>query len=647
MTRRRPARVLATLVVASIVVPLAACTQDEVDPERARTVVVAVDNAVGSLNAGLPEGRTAGSTLLRGLVADGFTSLDETGAAVSDPAFGTVEKVADEPLTVRYTIAEGARWSDGVPVSPADLLLEWAARSGQFDEAEPGEVRLPTPTPTPDSVTPSPTPTPTTSPTPSRTTAAPDLRVRFGATSAALVAASATPTLDEHGLTLVYDHPVADWQVALDVNLPAHVVGRLALAGDETPTPRGTGTPEEPAATPTATGTADPSAAGSWADDPWAAAVADAIVGVDRPALALIAQTWHSGFGAEALAADPERAVTTGPYRIEAFDTGGSVTLVPNTTYVGARPASRERIVLRWDLDPLDAIDALASGDADLAAPVVTPDVNAAIYRLDDAQVSTGGGAVFQLALNEASGPFSPSDYRGSDAATTAGTVRAAFLAVAADAELAAAAGAAPSSAVLAVAGPERLTEPPVSSVKADLTDAGIDGTVPVRVLVATGDPVRAAILEALAEAALAAGFVLEEATPDDVTAALVDERDVWDAALVPVTQSELPVAGTADRWRTGGTTNITATSGVELDELLDRLVGAVNPNQASALLDQVGVAVRDRSAVLPITRQPSIAATMDRAADSRLPRLGAIPAVPWGDADLSSWWSWAVQTAG
>ena len=114
MTRSRLLMRAAVVLTAALVAPLAACTSHPVDPERAGTVVVAVDSPFTSLNAGLPEGRTAGSTLVRGLVQDELVGLDGAGTVVTDPRFGTVAKVSDSPLTVRYTIAPGARWSDGV-----------------------------------------------------------------------------------------------------------------------------------------------------------------------------------------------------------------------------------------------------------------------------------------------------------------------------------------------------------------------------------------------------------------------------------------------------------------------------------------------------------------------------------------------------
>ena len=125
----------AVLVVGGV---LAGYTGDPAPlPSRTGAVVIAVDVPFASLNAGTARGRAPGSVLVRSLVQDGFVSLDEAGRAVGDEAFGTVEKVADDPLTVRYTIAPTASWSDGVPVTAADLLLEWAARSGSLDDVVP------------------------------------------------------------------------------------------------------------------------------------------------------------------------------------------------------------------------------------------------------------------------------------------------------------------------------------------------------------------------------------------------------------------------------------------------------------------------------------------------------------------------------
>lgn len=629
----------AVVLTAALVAPLAACTSHTVDPDRAGTVVVAVDSAFTSLNAGLPEGHTAGSTLVRGLVQDQLVGLDDAGTPVPDPKLGTVEKVSDSPLTVRYTLAPDARWSDGVPVSPADLLLDWAARSGRFDEGAPGSAAA---VPTPGSA---PTVPAAAAPSASATPGAGGDVVRFGATSAAALAASATPTLDAHGMTVVYAHPVADWQVDLDVDLPAHVVGRLAALGAPTP-----------AASPTAAPPATAAADGRWAQDEWAQAVATAIVDNDHAALARISRVWRTGFDAAALAADPSRAVTTGPYRITAVDPGGSVTLARSTTYRGARPAARDHVVVRWNLDPLAAVDALRAGTVDVVAPVVTPDVTAALGRVPGVRVATGGGAVLQLQLNTAAGPFSAARAGGEAAAAR---LRADFLAAAPATALAAAGGAQPSDVVLATVGARGAVGPtptaaatpaatasasPTATPTASPGDLTPGAPVAVRVLVATGDPVRAAMLAALTSAARAAGFDVTLAHPADPATALWADPGAWDAALVPVPQAELPAAGVVDAWRSHGATNATGLADPALDTLLDQM--AVTPDRAAvaADLDRVAALVRGAHVVAPLARQPSVTATVARAAGSGLPDVGTVPAVPWGAADLSSWWSWAVQ---
>uniref|UniRef100_UPI001F26206A ABC transporter substrate-binding protein n=1 Tax=Cellulomonas citrea TaxID=1909423 RepID=UPI001F26206A len=418
MNARPGQRIAGAALVGVLALVLAGCTGHG-DQQRSTTATVAVGYAFGSLNAATSLGRTPGSTLVRGLTHTGFTSLDAAGAAVADPSFGTVEKVSDSPLTVRYTLADGVRWSDGVPVTGADLLLEWAARSGQLDEAVPtlgsdGSLTDP---------------------------AALDQQVAFAATSPALVHATATPAFDAHSLTLVYDQPVADWQVALDVNLPAHVIGRLALGRTSTaaPTPQvsasglgvtdptSTGAaPASPQASAPAASPSAPSPSASSTD--WAAAVTDAIVHDDRTALVAISRTWRTAADAGALAGDPSAAVDDGPYVITSVAPDREVVLEPNPTYSGAHRARFTRVVVRSDLAPLDQVAALGTGEVDVAAPVDTADVRAALDRLGGATVVDGDDRVLQLQVGEKSGgAFDPSSY-ASDGPAAAAAARAGFL---------------------------------------------------------------------------------------------------------------------------------------------------------------------------------------------------------------------------
>lgn len=631
-------RAAAAAAVAAALLGTAACTTPQADPDRAGTVVVAVDAPFRSLNAATVDGRAPGSVLVRGLVQSGFVALEPDGSVTPDPSFGTVEKVADDPLTVRYTIASTATWSDGVPVTPADLLLEWAARSGQLDEVVPelGADGRPADPGALDDV------------------------VAFGATSPVLVHASAVPAVDGSTLTLVYDRPVADWQLALDVNLPAHVVGRLALdpaaattaaptsgaTSTATPAPTATATPEPTATAATPEPTATP-------QDPaaWAGAVAAAVQQQDRAALLAISRVWRTAGSGRDVGADPTLTTTTGPYVLARVGEDG-VEAVRNEEYAGERPARWERVQVRTDLAPLAQVDAVEAGDVDVAAPLSTADVLAAAEDADAVTTRTDGDAVLQLVLQERGGGlFDPAGHPDApDPAAAAGALRAAFLAAVPRDDLVAQAvrplwaQAEPSDVVAAAVGPLA----PGADVDAAVPAAtagvarGDDGTV--RLLTATGDPVRAAAADVVTEAAAEAGLDVVLVDADDPAALLRDEPDAWDAALVPAVQGDLPVASLVSRWRSDGATNASGPADPALDAALDALAGTADTAALPGLVSRASDALVVSGAVLPLVRLPAATLVADRPAqeDVGLPRVAGVGVLATSRADLTSWWDWA-----
>ncbi|WP_162242655.1 ABC transporter substrate-binding protein [Cellulomonas sp. Leaf395] len=578
------------------------CTQEAPAPDRTGTAVVTVGMPFTSLNGGTAEGRAPGSTLVRSLVQAGFVSLDQDGAAVFDETFGTVQKVSDSPLTVTYTIDPAATWSDGTAVTPADLLLEWAARSGQLDDVTP-ELDAQGGITNNDAL---------------------DAGVAFAAASPALVQAQQLPTVDGATLTLVYATPVPDWQVALDVNVPAHVVGQTSL------------------------GVEDPTEA--------AAAVTKAIVDEDKEALSSISAAWRTDFDADALAQHVDQAVSTGPYAVDVIVPGERVELVRNDEYEGDGAASYDRVVVRSDLEPLEQVEALAAGSVDVVAPTDTRDVLDALADVTGADVRTGGDSTLQLQVQAAgAGAFDPATY-GGDAAV-ASAVRHAFLAtVPRDAIVSSVVAplwpeAVVASALLPTVGPDAGGDV-ASSGPADiagarrlLDDAGVAGPVTVQVLVNTTDPLRAAMLALITESASAVGFEVEPYTPvDGLGPDLVGAPDAWDAALVPVPQSDLPLDSVVSRWRTGGATNVTGWSDPATDAAAGTLAQTLDPDAVEDQLAAVAESLDAGGAVLSLVRQPIAVATRGSAA----PTAGTTPAAPdveplaLGRADLTDWWAWA-----
>lgn len=647
--RRAAARRTAALLVVGLGIgTVAACTSPQpADPARAGTVVVSADLPFASLNGATTAGRAPGSVLVRGLVQSGFTAPEADGTVTTDASFGTVEKLADAPLTVRYTIAATARWSDGVPVTPADLLLEWAARSGQLDEVVPeldadGEPVAPS-----------------------------DDVVVFGATSAALARASAVPVVDGATVTVVYDAPVADWQLALDVNLPAHVVGRLALDPQAPPfpapaaaAPSATTTPSATATTTSSAGvTSSPAATSSSTASPsagatddadleaqaaWAQAVVTAVQQQDRAALVPLSRVWRTAGRSGDVATDPTLTTTTGPYVLARVD-GTGVEAVRNERYAGDAPAAYDRVRVRADLDPLAQVDAVGADEVDVAAPVSTRDVLAAAEELEEVMLGTAGDAVLQLVVQEAAGGvFDPASHAAEpDPAAAAAALRTAFLAsvprddVVAEAVRPLWARAAPSDVVAAQVGPDApaagTPEPAVGPAPAG------DDRVAVRLLTTTADPVRAAAVEVLTAAAADAGFDVEAVDPGDPARALRTDPQDWDVALVPVAQEALPVAAFAARWRSGGATNVSGHTDPALDAVLDALVAQPDATAAQEGVVAASDALVAAGAVLPVVRTPvlTLAATRDAADDEGLPVVTDVPVLAPAAADLTWWWAW------
>lgn len=583
-------------------VGVAGCTQEAPQPDRSGTVVVTVGMSFTSLNGGTVEGRAPGSTLVRSLVQSGFVSLDEAGAAVFDEGFGTVEKVGDSPLTVKYTIDPSATWSDGTPVTPADLLLEWAARSGQLDDVSPtidAEGGI-----TNDDEL--------------------DAGVAFAAASPALVQAQQVPAVDGATLTLVYAAPVPDWQVALDVNVPAHVVGQLAL------------------------GVEDPAEA--------AAAVSAAIAAEDKVALSAISAAWRTDFDADALAQHVDQAVTTGPYAVDLVVPGERVELVRNDEFDGTGAAVYDRVVVRSDLEPLEQVEALAAGSVDVVTPADTKDVLAALAEVTGADVRTGGDTTLQLQLQAAGGgAFDPAAH-GGDAAVASAVRRAFLLTVPRDAIVADVVAplwpeATVAGALLPTVGPDAggAVAPSgpadIAGARRLLLDAGVTQPVTVRVLTNTTDPVRAAMLALITASASDVGFEVEPySTVDGLGPDLVGAPDAWDAALVPVPQSDLPLDSVLSRWRTGGATNVTGWTDAATDAAAGTLALTVDPGAVEDPLAAVAQSLDAGGAVLSLVRQPVVVATRGSAAAT----VGPTPAAPeveplaLGRADLTSWWTWA-----
>jgi peptide/nickel transport system substrate-binding protein len=274
---------------------LSGCTTSTV--VEGSEVTVAVAEPFTSLNPATSYGRSSVTNAdVASLTGSAFAAYDDAYNLVDDTSFGTASIVAEDPLTVRYTVSADARWSDGTPVDAADLLLAWAANSGalntpDFDDSDfidPATGRY--------------------------TDAFPEDVVFFdGAIGAGLEKATQTPQLGDDGRTLFvhFDEFVPAWKTVLAPGIPAHVLQANA-----------TGREYEDA--------------GSAKDD-----LVAAITEADADVLGQLARTWNDGYNLETGAGDRTPSdgtllLSSGPYIVAGIDETG-VTLEANSEYRGGQ----------------------------------------------------------------------------------------------------------------------------------------------------------------------------------------------------------------------------------------------------------------------------------------------------------------------
>lgn len=281
------------------------------ETKRGGSVTVAEVNAFTSFNPFSSGGNTDINTKIGHITHSGFYYVDNNEMVVRNEKFGRYEKVSDEPLKVKYTVNEGVKWSDGEAIDAGDLLLSWAAGSGYFDDVD--------------------------------ADAGTGTAYFSPAADTSGLAATVMPEVGSDGrsITLEYASPYADWEVAFDVGLPAHVVAAKSGLNDEgdlvdliKDSPRGD--PEKPAV---------------------------------NAELKRVSDFWNSGFDTNSLPEDPAMYLSSGPYIVRDIVPDVSVRLVRNRDYVWGPEPSLDDITVRFTGAASTAIAALRNGQADIIAP--------------------------------------------------------------------------------------------------------------------------------------------------------------------------------------------------------------------------------------------------------------------------------------
>lgn len=601
----------AVSIAAAGALALTACSDsgsdDSTDDSGINTetsVNIAWNQPFYSYNQNSITGNATANSVITYLTKSGFNYYDQDLNLVQDESFGTYEKTSDDPLTIKYTFADTATWSDGVPVSPTDFLLEWAAQSGTFNNVEAeyddeGNIS---------------------------NQDALDAGVYFDAASpcAALIE---TPEVDGSSITFTYTKPFADWETCMTApTLPAHVVGQRAL--DET---------DAEAAT---------------------QAVQDAILNDDVDTLSKVAKVWSTDFNYTELPDDANLYLSNGAYVMTDFVKDQYMTLKANEAYKGDNAATIGTVTVRWNGDPMGQVQALQNGEVDLISPQSTADVLEALQAIDGLKVETSDEGTYEhVDLQFANGgPFDPATYGGD--ADKALKVRQAFLKTIPrqdivdslikplneNAQVRSSFTVVPGSpnydAVSEASGQDaQYGEVDIEGAKALLAEAGVP-SVNVRLLFDPENTRRQNEFQLIAASAAEAGItVTPYQVQTDWGTDLSTATAYYDAALFGWQSQSTAVTESDANYRTDATNNFYGYSNPEVDSLFDELQVATDPDEQGELLGQIEKHLVDDAFGVTLFQFPGVTAWNPEKIDG-ISKISINPTI------FAGFWNWTPGSA-
>jgi peptide/nickel transport system substrate-binding protein len=548
----------AAAVVASGALILSGCSATPAEPEivEGSSLNVAWNQAFYAYNDDTSDGNATANSNITYLTNSSFNYYDDSPALVQNTDFGTYEKVSDDPLTVKYTIADGVTWSDGTPVDAADMLLSWAANTSTFNNVEPetddeGNIT------NQDDI---------------------DAGVYFDSAAAGggLDLVTDTPEISDDGksLTLVYSSSYVDWEVNFAIGVPAHSTYDIAFP-DEGATP----------------------------EDAKAKVIA-AIQDGDTSVLSPLSAAWSHGYDYVDMPTDENLYLSDGAYIISDLVKDEYITLEANPDYTWGPKPQYEKVTIRFIPDALASVQALQNGEVAIINPQSTADILTALDGLDNTSVESTSDATYEhvdLTFNN-KGPFDPATYGGDE--DKAQLVREAFLktiprqeildklivplnpdAVLEDSQTLLP-GYEGYDDVIAGNGSADYAEVDIDGAKALLEEAGVTDEIKVNFMYAASNTRRQNEYQLIAESAKEAGFDVVDAGTDEWGSKLGD--GTYDAVLFGWQSTSTGVTASQATFDSAGGNNLNGYANDDVDAAYKTLQGTYDSAEQITLLTEI-----------------------------------------------------------
>ena len=340
------------------------------------TLTLQVYNGLTSLNADTVNANQPTNIQVSHLRRSGFFYVGQYGELIANTTFGTATILSEKPFKVRYSINKGRVWSDGVPITAADLLVDHISCSSKYASianlSTSGEVDFKS--------------------------------ICYGGIYDQRVVSTPTVSSDKLSITVEYDKFFSDWAQVSPMPFPAHTLVLLST---------GTG------------------GGGSGAAK---ALFEKAVTTYDRTALQAYAKVWSEAYNLTDISAstNPILLVSNGGYVIESAVANKSVSLVYNEKYnSGPQVQGIARINYLVIIDTNSGLQALANRGIDILDVSPTAEWVSRLRNLSNVKIySYSSGSYEHLDLRVSAAKSGGEPYSGvfSGNSTRAQDLRRAFL---------------------------------------------------------------------------------------------------------------------------------------------------------------------------------------------------------------------------
>ncbi|WP_342706644.1 ABC transporter family substrate-binding protein [Paramicrobacterium humi] len=492
-----------------------------------------------------------------GLGLGSFETLDPSYEVVKQESFGTMEKTSDDPLTVKYTLKDGLKWSDGEPITADDMLFAWVVNSGWFDDAtldpETGEVSKGT-----------------------------QYFSLAGSTTGLDMTDFPEISDDNLSLTIKYSEPFVDWELVNMMGKPAHVAADHAGISLEDMIKLFKDTPKGDPANP-----AKP-----------------------NDTLKKIADFWNTGYDVTSMPKDDSLLVSSGPFVVSAFTPEQSITLEKNPEYKGDNEPAYDKLIIRFIGDTNAQITALQNGEVNAIYPQPSADTLTALEKMN-AELFQGDQVSYDhLDLNFGTETFKDPKVREAfmktvprqqilDSIITPINDKAEVL----NSQIFLPANKEYKDAV-AASGYDQYNEPDIDGAKALLNGA----TPTVRILYNTENPNRVDSFQAIKNSAEKAGFKVVDAGSKD-WGSLLTSND-YDASIFGWISPGAGSAALPQIFKTRGGGNYNHYSDAEVDKLVDQSQVTLDPDELAQIKIKIDAATAKDFYGLPLFQLPGLFAS-------------------------------------